>query len=923
NGVAERRNRTLIEAARTMLADSKLPTTFWAKAVSTACYIQNRVLIVKPHNKTPYELFRGLKPAISFMKLFGCHVTILNTLDHLGKFDGKSDEGYFVGYSLSSKAFRVYNTRTRKVEENFHVGFLENKPMIEGTGPKWLFDIDSLTQTMNYAPVTGGTSTNDTASTQGYLNAGTFTGLDETSQDCIIMPIWKDTTYFDSTLKDVSIHDPKSVSPDQEHGDDGPNDEHNDQDKSIPNSIPKEVNIVDSQVNTASPGVDNGSSKLNTAESPLNTAVSKDKSRVVPSSQDTNLEYFNDDDEPEVVLGNIPNSYAVLTTPHTRIQKDHPIDLPKGKRPIGVKWIIKNKTDERGIVIRNKARIKAIRLFLAYASFMGFMVYQMDVKSAFLYGTIEEEVYVCQPPGFEDPDFPDKVYKVVKALYGLHQALRAWYETLANNLLDNGFQRGKIDPTLFIKRKKGDILLVQVYVDDIIFGSTKKVMCDEFEKPIKDNQDKCVIEILRKFNYTDVKPASTTIDLEKPFTKDGDAEDVDVHLYRSMIGSLMYLTTSRPYIMFAVCACARFQVTPKTSHLTAVKRIFRYLKGKPTLGLWYSRDSPFELVAYTDSDYAGATQDRKSTSGGCQFLGSSLDFCDKHNMVAFLEKSVRDFIRTAEASTSTDGEVTITATIDGHSKTIIEESLRRHLKLEDHDGIESLPNSEIFEQLALMGYHTNSDRLTFQKGTFSPQWRPSPSQTQPTQPLPEAEAHVSTPHDSPLHSVPTHGSDEGSMQLFELTNLVTKLSDRIEILETDLQKTKKTYSTALTKLILKVKKLEKQVQKGKARRRSRIVLSEDDDDDIDMKEVHHKQSDDTEVVIVKGKPTEVIEDQCTATKAHMISTVNVNISIASTIRSEIRSTAGRVVYSRRSEQIRKDKGKAIMTEPEPKKKSKK
>ncbi|GKE62272.1 putative ribonuclease H-like domain-containing protein [Tanacetum coccineum] len=163
NGVAEKRNRTLIEAARTMLADSKLPTKFWAEAVSTACYVHNRVLIVKPHNKTPYELFRDFKPAINFMKPFGCHVTILNTLDHLGKFDGKSDEGYFIGYSLSSKAFRVYNTRTKKVEENLHVRFLENKPMLEGTGPSWIFDIESLTQSMNYVPVFAGTNSNEFA----------------------------------------------------------------------------------------------------------------------------------------------------------------------------------------------------------------------------------------------------------------------------------------------------------------------------------------------------------------------------------------------------------------------------------------------------------------------------------------------------------------------------------------------------------------------------------------------------------------------------------------------------------------------------------------------------------------------------------------------------------------------------------------
>ncbi|GJR39497.1 putative ribonuclease H-like domain-containing protein [Tanacetum coccineum] len=275
----------------------------------------------------------------------------------------------------------------------------------------------------------------------------------------------------------------------------------------------------------------------------------------------------------------------------------------------------------------------------------------MDVKSAFVYETIKEEVYVTQPPGFKDPDHPDIVYKVVKALYGLHQAPRAWYETLANYLLGNGFQREKIDQTLFIKRQKGDILFVHVYVDDIIFGSTNKELCTGFEKLMKDkfqmssmgeltfflglqvtqkedgifiSQDKYVVEILNKFNYIDVKSTSTLVDLEKPLVKDGDANDVDVHLYRSMIGSLMYLTASRPNIMFVVCACARFQVTPKTSYLLAVKRIFRYLKGKPTLGLWYSRDSPFELVAYTDSDYAGATQDRKSTIGGCQFLGNRL-----------------------------------------------------------------------------------------------------------------------------------------------------------------------------------------------------------------------------------------------------------------------------------------------------------
>ncbi|GKA20318.1 putative ribonuclease H-like domain-containing protein [Tanacetum coccineum] len=293
------------------------------------------------------------------------------------------------------------------------------------------------------------------------------------------------------------------------------------------------------------------------------------------------------------------------------------------RRAIGTKWVYKNKKDERGIVIRNKARlvaqgytqeeridydkvfapvarIEAIGLFLAYAPFKDFVVYQMDVKSAF-----EEEVYVI----------------------------------------------------------KSDILLVQVYVDDIIFGSTKKELCTDFEKLMhkkfqmssmgeltfflglqvtqKDDgifisQDKYVDEILKKFGFSTMKTTSTPMETSKPLLKDAKAEDVDAHLYRLMYGSLMYLTASRPDIMFAVCACARFQVTPKVSHLYAVKRIFRYLKGQPKLGLWYPKDSPFVLEAYTDSDYAGASLDRKSTTGGCQFLKRRLILwqCKKQTIVA-------------------------------------------------------------------------------------------------------------------------------------------------------------------------------------------------------------------------------------------------------------------------------------------------
>ncbi|GJS01571.1 putative ribonuclease H-like domain-containing protein [Tanacetum coccineum] len=385
------------------------------------------------------------------------------------------------------------------------------------------------------------------------------------------------------------------------------------------------------------------------------------------------FDYSNndEDDGAEADMNNLDTTIQVSPIPTTRIHKDHPLDQMIGDLQSSIQtrrmsknleqhgfvstiqqrtnhkdlqnclfacflsqeepkkvihalkdpsWIkamqeellqFKNKKDERGIVIRNKARlvaqgytqeegidydevyspvarIEAIRLFLAYALFKDFVVYQMDVKSTFLYGKIEKEVYVCQPPGFEDPYFPDK---------------------------------GKLT-TLFIKRYKGDILLVQVYVDDIIFGSTKKEPCITFEKLMHEkfqmssigeliSQDKYVVEILKKFGFTEVR---TPIETQKPLLKDEDGEEVDVHMYRSMIGSLMYLTSSRPDIMFAVCAYARYQVNPKVSHLHAVKRIFRYLKGQTKLGLWYPKDYPFDLVAYTDSDYAGASLDRKSTT---------------------------------------------------------------------------------------------------------------------------------------------------------------------------------------------------------------------------------------------------------------------------------------------------------------------
>ncbi|GKA65335.1 putative ribonuclease H-like domain-containing protein, partial [Tanacetum coccineum] len=583
----------------------------------------------------------------------------------------------------------------------------ENQPELLGSRPNWLFDIDALTKSMNYKPVDAGNQSNGNAGTKACDDTGKARVQTILGKDYIMLPLWPQDPQFSSSSKD---------SPDAGFKPSGDEEKKDDEDSE--NKDSKVPSTEEPRVNQEKDANINSTNNINIVNPTVNAVSIEDNAvdeNIVYGCADDlnmpNLEeiVYSDDDEDndaEADMNNLNTFMPVSPILTTKLHKDYPLEqiiedihsapqtrrmiksvtehdpswieamqeellqfklqqvwtlvvLPYDKRAIGTKWVYRNKKDERGIVIRNKARlvaqgyakekgidydevfapvsrIEAIRLFLAYASYKDFVVYQMDVQSAFLYEKIEEEVYVCQPPGFEDPDFHDRVYKVENALY---------------------------DKTLFIKRVKGDILLVQVYVDNIIFRSTKIELCTEFEKLMykklqmssmgeftfflglqvtqKDDgifisQDKYMDEILKKFGFLTVKTASTPMETSKPLMKDESAEDVDVHLYRSMIGSLMYLTSSRPDIMFAVCACARFQVTPKVSHLHAVKRIFRYLKGQPKLGLWYPKDSPFDLEAYTDSDYAGARLDRKSTIGGCQFLRSRLISwqCKKQTVVA-------------------------------------------------------------------------------------------------------------------------------------------------------------------------------------------------------------------------------------------------------------------------------------------------
>ncbi|GJU52895.1 putative ribonuclease H-like domain-containing protein [Tanacetum coccineum] len=555
NGVAERKNRTLIEAARTMLADSLLPTTFWAEAINTACYVQNSVLITKPSTRHLMSFITGI------------------TLDRI-------------------------------VKETLNIKFLENAPNVTGNGPDWVFDVDFLTISMNYVPVVTGNQTNGIAGTRDNIIAGQAKKKAEPKQEYILIPICTTDPLICQGPKD-SEEDARVKSTEVDESEALNKDGKDEQDSRSDTIEPFFTNDDPSSPVNAAEASNAFEDHLFEQFSPFKNAFTlPNVPNVSPMNDNTRIfvgAYDDEDVGGQADLNNLETTTNFNSIPTTRINKDHPIELIIGDLHSALLTRRINKKDERGIVVRNKARlvaqgytqeegidydevfapvarIEAIRLFFAYASYMGFIMYQMDVKSTFLYGTIEEEVYVCKPPGFKDPHFPDKVYKVEKALYGLHQAPRAWYETLSTYLLENRFRRGTIDKTLFIKKDKSNILLVQVYVDASSLGLQRRLYKED---GIFISQDKYVAEILKKFDFVTVKTASTLIETNKALVKDEEAKAVDVHLYRSMIGSLMYLTAFRPDIIFDVCACARFQVTPKVSHLHAVKRIFRYLKGNP------------------------------------------------------------------------------------------------------------------------------------------------------------------------------------------------------------------------------------------------------------------------------------------------------------------------------------------------------
>ncbi|KAJ9562289.1 hypothetical protein OSB04_007449 [Centaurea solstitialis] len=733
NGVVERKNRTLVEAARTMLTFSKLPLHFWAEAVASACFTQNRSLITKRFMKTPYELVYNRPPSIKFFRVFGCECYVKNDKDNLDKFSPKGDEGVFIGYAKDSPSYRVYNKKTRCVVESTNVDFEEgieedSTPAPVAPGISGVLASDQL----HGNPMTSSSPANKPS----YSNSNTC-DLDELFEffykelpapanitlpvPAVVQPaphVMVSTTDISSSniqgtssSLSASASPSSRVSPAPAEGEpphtfqqapvvNVPSPQ-SDASSTMPTTsqhqgIPSPAPQVAGPSTTTAPAPQVAGPSTTTPPAPQVAGpsttthpapqVAGPSTSAQPAPQAAGPSLASSDTPaapgPSVVQSQMPPTVTTLATTRPFLSRHEPSNVtealdisdwvtamqeelnqferlgvwrlvprPKNKTIIDLKWIFKNKKDEDGIVTRNKARlvakgfkqqagidydetfapvarIEAIRIFLAYAAHKNFTVYQMDVKTAFLNGELKEEVFVSQPEGFVDRTKPNHVYILDKALYGLKQAPRAWYDHLSNALLDNGFYKGKIDPTLFIKTEGDDIfdLMTTRFEMSMLRELSFFLGLQVLQKPdgILINQSKYIGDLLKRFHMDTSSVAKTPMALGTLIGADPKGKPVDQKIYRAIIGSLLYLTASRPDIMFATCFCARFQANPKESHMMAVKRILRYLKGTPNRGLWYPKESGFELVAFSDADHGGCQLDRKSTSGHVQFLGDKL-----------------------------------------------------------------------------------------------------------------------------------------------------------------------------------------------------------------------------------------------------------------------------------------------------------
>nr|GEX34984.1 hypothetical protein [Tanacetum cinerariifolium] len=574
NDVVERQNRTLVEAARTMLIFSKTSMFLWAEVLATACYTQNRSLIHTRHHKTPYELVHNKKPDLIFFRVFGALCYPTNDSKDLGKLQPTADTGIFVGPAPNFL-----------MPGQISSGLVPNPVPATPHAPPTNKELEFLFQPMF----------------DEYLEPPPEPNYME---DHTIAPV--DNNLF------VNVFAPEPHSEASSSGD---------------------ISL------TESPYVSQTLYHLNkwSKDHPLDNVIGNPSRPVSTRKQlatDALWCLYNS------VLSKVkPKNFKTVITEYCwfqamqdeihefdRLQVWKLVPQPDCVMIIVLKWIYKEGIDfEESFA--PVARIEAIRIFIANAASRNMPIYQMDVKMAFLNGELKEKVYVSPPEGFVDPDHPTHVYRLKKALYGLKQAPRAWYDTLSRFLMDNDFSKGAVDPTLFTRKTGKHILLVQIYVDDIIFASTDPKACLQVSQSpggIFINQSKFALEILKKFGMDSCDSVDTPMVDRLKLDEDPSGIPVDQNCFRSMVGSLMYLTASRPDLVFAVCMCARYQAKPTKKHLEALKRVFRYLKGTINWGLWYPKDTAMALRTYADADHAGCQDTRRSTSGSAQFLDDKL-----------------------------------------------------------------------------------------------------------------------------------------------------------------------------------------------------------------------------------------------------------------------------------------------------------
>nr|GEV48665.1 hypothetical protein [Tanacetum cinerariifolium] len=572
NGVVKRRNRTLVEAARTMLNAANVPLFFWAKAIATAWYTQNRSLIIPRHEKTPYHIINDRKSSVKFFYIFGSICYILRDGENLDKMKEKGNECIFVGYSTQSRAYRVFNKRTRVIMESIHVNFdelpqmasdhISSDPAAEYRTVTTSNELDLLFSLMFDELLNGSSKVVSKSSAVSAADAPNQRQHHTTplSNHTTPAPTCQVPTLAPTVVSFENINQAETYAENDQVADD--------------EFIDIFCTLVQDQGEMSSRDVDSSNMHTFYQRYPSKHRWTKDHplEQVIgnPSQSVRTRHQLESDAE-----------MCMFALTFDRLDIWELVDIPLCTNVINLKWLWKNKRDEENTVIRNKSRLVA----KGYAQKEG-----VDFEESFApVARLEaEEVYVNQPDGFVDPYHSDKVYRLKKALYGLKQASRAW----------------------------GDILLVQIYVDDIIFGSTNPNLSNRFEKLMHNKFEMSMMGELKFFlgiqihqsprGHLDANLSGTPVDQMK---------------YPSKVGALVYLTTSRPDLMHATCYCARYQAQPPEKHLTAVKRIFRYLKDTIHTGLYYPKDTSFELTAFSDSDHAGCLDSRKSTSGGIQFLG--------------------------------------------------------------------------------------------------------------------------------------------------------------------------------------------------------------------------------------------------------------------------------------------------------------